>query len=411
MLLSFRKIVVTAVSILAIGATAIGAARAQDKTVKFALIAPISGSMARAGQLMQLGAKMAIDDVNAQGGIKALNGAKMDLVVEDAGGTVESAKNAAQRLVANDEGVVAGSGAWSSSLTLAVTEVTERAHLPWITLSYADSLTNRGFQYLVQTVPVASVLANSSMPTVLDLAAAKTGKRPTKVAIISDSTAASQAFVKPLREGGFKKLGVDIVADEVFTPPLTDATTMVQKLRRTHPDFLLFYSTGFPDARLVLSKMNEFGLGKGKLPMVTVGVQLASPEMLAAVGPDLLQGLIVVAPNWTTKSQADILPDLIKRSGEPWIGQDTISTYGDVWLVKDAIERAGSADHDAVMKALRATDTEEGPAKFYLGKRLAFDKDGRRIGGAVGLVQWQEGKPYLVWPAEDAVKDAIWPKG
>ncbi len=89
--------------------------------------------------------------------------------------------------------------------------------------------------------------------------------------------------------------------------------------------------------------MNEFGLGGGKLPAVTVGVQLASPEMLAAVGKDMVEGLIVVAPNWTTKSQVAMLPDMQKRANEPWLGQDTISTYGDVMLIKDAIERAGSA--------------------------------------------------------------------
>ena len=130
----------------------------EPQVVKVALIAPISGAMARAGDLMRLGAKMGIEDINAQGGIKALGGAKMELVVEDAGNTVETAKNAAQRLVASNPDVVAGTGAWSSSLTLAITEVTERAGMPWVTLSYADQITGRGFKYVVQTVPVASVL-------------------------------------------------------------------------------------------------------------------------------------------------------------------------------------------------------------------------------------------------------------
>ncbi|MEP9352516.1 ABC transporter substrate-binding protein [Xanthobacter sp. KR7-65] len=385
-----------------------GAALAED--LKIALIAPVSGPMARQGDLMRKGAELAIEDINAAGGIKALGGAKLALVVEDAGDKVETAKNAAQRLVANRAGVVAGTGSWSSSLTLAVTEVTERAELPWLTLSYADQITDRGFKYVVQTVPVASQLALNSMPTVLDMAQAASGKRPTKVAIISDSTAASQAFVKPLREGGFEKLGVTVVADEVFTPPLTDATAMVQKLRATKPDFMLFYSTSFPDAKLVLTKMNEFGLGKGKLPAVTVGVQLASPEMLKAVGPELLEGLIVVAPNWPSKAQEAALPGLTKRSGEPWLGQDTISTYGDVWLVKDALERAGSADGAKVMAALRATNRADGPADYYLGDHVAFDDKGRRIGGAVGLVQWQGGMPYLIWPKEDAVRTPLWPK-
>lgn len=395
---------------LSAGLTWASAASAQAPELKIALVAPMSGGMARQGELMRIGAQLAIDDVNAKGGIAALKGAKLKLVIEDAGDKVETAKNAAQRLVANERDVVAGTGSWSSSLTLAVTEVTERASLPWVTLSYADQLTGRGFKYLVQTVPVASVLALSSMPTVLDMAEKASGKRPTTVAIVSDSTAASQAFVKPLREGGFEKLGVKVVVDEVFTPPLSDATTLVQKLRSSKPDFMLFYSTSFPDARQVLTKMGEFGLSKGRLPVVSVGVQFASPEMLAAVGAELLEGLTVVAPNWTSKSQAGILAELTKRSGEPWLGQDTISTYGDVWLIKDAIERAGSAEPDAVMKALRATNTTDGPAAFYLGDRLAFDENGRRLDGAVGLVQWQAGLPYLIWPAKIALKEPLWPK-
>ena len=383
-------------------------AYAQQQDVKVALVAPISGAMARAGDLMRLGAKLAIEDINAQGGIKALNGAKLQLIVEDAGNTVETAKNAAQRLVANEPNVVAGTGAWSSSLTLAITEVTERAGLPWITLSYADQITDRGFKYVVQTVPVASVLALDSMPTVLSMAEKSTGKKPTTVAIISDSTAASQAFVKPLRDGGFEKIGVKVVADEVFTSPLTDATTLVQKLRTTKPDFLLFYALQFPDAKLVLSKMGEFGLGDGRLPTITVGVQFASPEMLKAVGDKALEGLIVVAPNWSSKAQSNILPGLIKRSGEPWINQDTISTYGDMWLIKDALERAGSADKAKVMAALRATNTTSGPSSYYLGDKLAFDDKGRRIGGAVGLIQWQSGNPQLIWPAQAAVAGPKW---
>jgi len=409
-----RRSVLAAGGMLTTAALAAGiafsTAEAQEPNVKIALVAPISGPMARAGQLMRIGAELAIEDINSQGGIAALKGAKLELVVEDAGDKVETAKNAAQRLVANEPDAVVGTGSWSSSLTLAVTEVTERAKLPWVTLSYADQITDRGFKYIVQTVPVASALAQNSMPAVLDLAEAATGTRPTKVAVISDSTAASQAFVEPLRKGGFEKLGVEVVVDEVFTPPLNDATTMVQKLRATRPDFMLFYSTSFPDARLVLTKMSEFGLGEGKLPAITVGVQLASPEMRAAVGPELLEGLIVVAPNWTSKSQEAILPELTKRSGEPWLGQDTISTYGDVWLIKDAIERAGSTDRTKIMEALRSTDRSDGPGDFYLGDKLAFDEKGRRVGGAVGLIQWQGGTPHLIWPEGDAVKQAAWPR-
>ncbi|HEY7541958.1 MAG TPA: ABC transporter substrate-binding protein, partial [Methylomirabilota bacterium] len=73
-------------------------ARAQNpKEVKIALVVPLSGPWARQGQLEQLGAELAIEDVNKAGGIKALGGAKLKLVLYDTGDSAEKAKNAAQR--------------------------------------------------------------------------------------------------------------------------------------------------------------------------------------------------------------------------------------------------------------------------------------------------------------------------
>jgi branched-chain amino acid transport system substrate-binding protein len=89
---------------------AAGSAVAQPKEVKVAMVAPMSGPWARQGKLMQLGADMAVADINAQGGIKALGGAKLRLVVLDAGDSAEKAKDAAQRLVAQEPDVVGGMG-------------------------------------------------------------------------------------------------------------------------------------------------------------------------------------------------------------------------------------------------------------------------------------------------------------
>src|SRR5947207_15830260 len=101
---------------LALGALAspglgISLARAQAKAVKIAMIAPLSGPWARQGQLLRMGAEMALDDINQQGGVKALGGAKMELVVADAGDNTEKAKNAAQRLLAQEPDLVGGTGA------------------------------------------------------------------------------------------------------------------------------------------------------------------------------------------------------------------------------------------------------------------------------------------------------------
>ena len=118
----------------------------QPAEVKVGLIVPLSGIYTRPGQVMRMGAEMGIEHINAQGGIKSLGGAKMKLVVIDCGDTTEKAKNAAQRMVAQETDLVAATGSYLSSFTLAVTEVTERAELPVLTLSYSDLLTERGFK-------------------------------------------------------------------------------------------------------------------------------------------------------------------------------------------------------------------------------------------------------------------------
>ncbi len=234
---------------VAIGAAAMLApvSAQQPKEVEVALIAPLSGPWARQGQLERMGTEMAIDDINKSGGIKSLGGAKMKLIVSDAGDSAEKAKNAAQRLVAQYPDVVGGIGAWLSTFTLAITEVTERAELPWLTLSYSDAITGRGFHYVFQTSATGGRQADLALPTIMDLAAKATGKEPTTTGVIQDNTAAPVSFMKPMRDGGFEKAGLKVLVDEIYTPPLSDATPLVAKVRTARPDFVWVMSTNISD--------------------------------------------------------------------------------------------------------------------------------------------------------------------
>src|SRR5690606_19159288 len=171
-------------------------------TVKVGLVVPLSGPWARQGQVMRHGAEMAVEHINAQGGIESLGGAKLQLVIVDTGDSVERAKNAAQRMLADHPDMVGLSGSYLSSFTLAVSEVTERAAMPMITLSYSDLITDRGFNHIFQTSPTGVQQAEDALPVLLDLAEKAGAKRPARVGFVMDSTAASVAFVKPIKEGG-----------------------------------------------------------------------------------------------------------------------------------------------------------------------------------------------------------------
>jgi hypothetical protein len=92
------------------------------------------------------------------------------------------------------------------------------------------------------------------------------------IGIIQDNTASPVSFGKQLREGGgIEKAGLKAVVDQIFTPPLSDATPLVDEVRSAKPDFLLLLTSAMPDCKLILEKLDEFKLGKGKIPLVGNG--------------------------------------------------------------------------------------------------------------------------------------------
>lgn len=377
--------------------------------VVFGLITPLTGAWAKSGDLSRKGAEMAVDDINKAGGIKALGGAKVRLVVGDCGDSPEKAKNAAQRMLAQEPNLVGGAGAYVSSFTLAVTEVTERAGVPWFTLSYADAITNRGFHYVYQTSPTAEVQAAEALPTLMALARATTGKEPTRLGIVMDNTASPVNFTRGLRAGGAEKLGMQIVVDETFTPPLSDAGPVMQRVRSAKPDMLLLLPTSVPDIKLTLEKMNEIGLGKGRLPAINNGGPMGSPDLLRVVGKDMLEGVMFITATWGVKGMEPLIAEFKARTGEPWITQDSLSNYAHMHILKQAVEAAGSVDREKVNAAIRAMDDSGGASQYFPGGKIQFDDRGRRVGASLVIAQWQNGVPVTVFPTDRAVAKPIWP--
>jgi branched-chain amino acid transport system substrate-binding protein len=378
------------------------AAAAED--LKIALVAPLSGRWARQGQLKKMGADMAIAEINAAGGIKSLGGAKIVLREADAGDSVEKAVSAAQRVLSREK-ISAGIGSWLSSFTLGVTEVAERLEVPWFTLSYADSITERGFKYTFQSSPVSSLQAEQALDLLLDLAK-KNNQQIKKAAIVGDNTAATVFFFKPLREKLLKAKGIEVVVDEVWTPPLADATAIVQKLRSTQPDIMFYGATNFPDSIQVLQKIKEFGV---KTPIQGVGAWLVTPEYVKTVGKELLDNVMSVTAAHPLKGQEEFVKRFTERTGEPFMTQDPLMSYAHVYIIKEAAELAKSADPKAIRDAVARLDLKTGPAAATLiPGRIKYDERGRRVGAAPIIVQWQNGEPFTVVPAENATRKPIW---
>ncbi|PIK73091.1 ABC transporter substrate-binding protein, partial [Methylobacterium frigidaeris] len=123
--------------------------QAQSQTeISVGWVLPLSGGSAAIGQQARTGVQIAVDQINAAGGIKALNGAKLKLVFADSQSKPDIGVSETERLIQR-ENVAVMSGAFNSAVTFPATEVAERYKTPWIVMgAVKDEITERNFKYV-----------------------------------------------------------------------------------------------------------------------------------------------------------------------------------------------------------------------------------------------------------------------
>lgn len=373
--------------------------------VKIALVVHETGPFAETGHMTKLGASLAVEEINAAGGIEALGGAPLELVVADAGASVEEAIRAANRVVA-DGGITAGIGTGVSSHTLAVTEIAERRRIPWLTVAFQDELTERGFKYTFATSPKTSEFTDLWVPAIVELAEAS-GIDLERVGIIAGTNIVAAETAKALRETYAEKYGWDIVLDQtVEDGSVQDATPLAQAIAGADPQLLLV-GASLPDIAKISRKVVE--LGQRPVPWVLSGAPYLSGGFLQAMGADAVNGTLAVAASAIFSGQEELAEKVIAK-GDQFPQQYHFVAYSHVYLIKEALEQAGSADPQEVRDALASLDVEGGPATVaWPSQRVRFDETGRAIDRQAVLVQWQGEDRVTVFPEELAQGDPIWP--
>lgn len=389
-----------------------GAASATPPPIKIGVAYPLSGAYSRNGNLMVQGVKAAIGWVNDNGGIKSLGGAKLVPVVVDTGSTVEGAASAVERLCRDPE-IVVVVGCWSSSLTLAATEVTERMGIPHFSISFVDSLSERGFKW--GFYPHVKVSRHGELGVGNIIRLAQQGGYTIKTAMILGDTNASSLGLYDSAKKVFNNLGIKLLGQENWAAgTLTDATPVMQKVRTLNPDLVVWNPSAISEAQMLLMKRKEMGI---TIPFAS-GAMLGDSS-LRQVGADSLEGLLIFSPSWPSKKWPQ---DWIKRtldqvkkeySEEAWVGQELAFPWTLIPPIAAILEKAGSRDHEKIRQVAHEIDLHNVPAsQGFMKQGIAFDATGRIVEkySDLALIQWQSGKPVMIYPTDIAVAKPVWPK-
>jgi branched-chain amino acid transport system substrate-binding protein len=389
-------------SLAGIGVLSAGAAApafGQAKPVNIGVILPLSGANAQFGVNSRNGIQLVADEINAAGGVKALGGAKINLVVADATSTPTTAATAAQRLITQNE-VTAIVGAFASSLTIAISEVTERRDIPFLTMSFADQITGRGFRNIFQVVAKGSLIGNAQLAYTLELARAA-GAKIEKIAVMYEDTAYGTSQATGIRAAA-KAANVEIVMDDAYPLGITDATPLINKLRTSGAQ-AVFPVSYLNDSMLIIRTMRQQRIA---IPAIGGAAGYVIPDFEKALGP-FAEGVLSIAP-----ANYDLAPEFTERFRKRFgyfMVHEAVEHAVCLEVLVQAIERAKSAKPEDVAGALRGARFEGGWMKAMTGGAVQFDKTGLNTLSVPVMVQWRGKDLATVWPKEYAQAKATWP--
>jgi branched-chain amino acid transport system substrate-binding protein len=334
------RLLAPVIALLALSSLVLAAAPAGEP-VKLGFFMSITGRDASFGEAALRGARLAVDDLNAAGGIL---GRPVELVVEDNRSLPGESATAAKKLITRSK-VVALIGECASSRTLEAAPVAQAAGLPLVTpASTNPKVTAVGdciFRVCFADPFQGAVLATYAWKNL--------GLR--RAALLIDSTAPYSVGLAEVFAKTFTALGGEIVASQKYSGGDKDFRAQLTAIRATRAD-ALFLPGYYVEAGLAAQQSRELGLRATLLG----GDGFEAPQLIEIGGP-ALEGT-VYSTHYSAESPDPASRRFVAayqaRHGSVPVGLAAL-TYDSVQLVADAARRAGTTERAALKKALAAT--------------------------------------------------------
>jgi len=379
-------------------------------TIQLGAAISLTGKYATNGVHVKNGYEFAIDKIEEAGGVKVGDKCyNFDVIYYDDESKGDRAATLAERLI-NQDGVEYMLGPYSSGMTKAIAPVSEKYKVPMIEGSGASrSLFNKGYKYLFAVLSTSEQYLASAVTLAAEVAK-KNGKDPSdvKVAVAVEN----DPFSLDIRAGVLEdaaKYDMDVVIDEKLPRDLSDMSAILTKVNLINPD-LLVVSGHSKGAATAVRQMEEKNV---QTPMIAL-THCESANVTGKFGDAAND--ILCATQWAEtlsyedpifgtamKYQTEFQGEFPSYKGEP-VPYQAAQSSAAVYAFKDAFERAGKLDKDAVRDAIAETDL----MTFY--GRIKFSEAGNNIAKPMVLRQIQGGEYNVVAPPKFASHELNYPR-
>jgi branched-chain amino acid transport system substrate-binding protein len=389
-----KKLAQTIACLLAILAVNFGSASATE-TIKVGVILPLTGKLAKYGDIEQKSFIMAAEEINASGGI---DGKKIELIVENTKGKSDVGRSVINKLIQQDKVTVIGGG-YSSSVTWATAEIAQQNKVPFVVnTGSADKITEQGWEYIFRINPPVSEYPGTFKSFAKEVAS------DIKVAAIVYinslfGVSESRKFIQQA-----ENLGLKVVLKQSFETSTVDFKPLLVNVKAKKPDllYMIAYNT---EASLLMRQAQELNLNPKLFYGHAIGCTL--PEFQASAGK--AAEYVWSATRWTPTAPYTGAQEYNDKFAAKYVLQTDYhgaQAYSAMYVIADTLKRTKKLTREEVRIALSKTNmmTVFGPVKF-----VSYDKKTQQNRLPTLLVQWIDGKLATVWPQKIASQKYIYP--
>jgi branched-chain amino acid transport system substrate-binding protein len=372
--------------------------RAAPKAVKIGLIHPVTGFLAYPGAQLRYGCKMAIDDLNAAGGVKSMGGAKLEAILGDS--QTKPQIGAAEVEKMNEAGVNAFSGCYQSSVGLAATAAAAKYNIPFsIDVGVSDRLTGRGLKNVFRLADGYGRISKDAAANLGNINRAA-GSPAKSVVVIHEESEFGSGTAK-LMEKFLPAEGIEVLEVIKHANPTRNFDNIALRIKAMKPDVVM--PINYPGEYVLLART----LRQQKVDVTSYSVLGGGFNFKFIADLPSVSEYMIDVNHWYDPGSkfGQQLRKRVEADGK-FFTFEVYLAYNSIRLLHDAYERAGTTDNDAVNSALAASTLDPLMMPYEATKMV----NGQNVGSRAVSIQALKGDVQIIYPTKFASAKAVFPR-
>jgi len=365
-----------------------------QQTFTLSIPLPLTGALAKFGEIEKKSYEIAAEEINAAGGIK---GKKVVLKFEDSQGKPEISRAIAEKLIdVTKQPLIIGE--YSSSCSKAIAAVAEERKTPYLVVTgAADDITQQNYKYVLRMNPANAYYAVGLISFL------KKVVKPKTVAILYESSDFGKTGADEMEKHA-KAMGMKVLVKEKYEKGAVDFKPILSKVKAAKPHVIYMVSYVM-DAALLMRQIKELRIDAMLFAGGAAGFAL--PEFVDNAKD--ASEYVVTATLWSPQvkyPKAKEFAEKYKKMYGDYPSYHGAEAYSALYVVKDVLERAKNWTPGEIRDAMKKTNivTAFGPIKFE-------DKEGYQNQNFIETLVLQviKGQHETIWPLKYASKKYIYP--